>query len=188
MPGLELHVLATGSVEGGEFPDTSRGEAINNESIVLQLVYGGRRVLLTGDIGQGAENMFVARYCPEGPDACPRLRSDVLKVPHHGSADFTPRLFDAVRPTWAVVSADFENGKHCLPRIEPLEALVKRNVALYSTSAEGQEDVVLEIQPNGDMTWHAPSRDIFAWRKEHRQCLPETLPQGGQGLAPRVAR
>ncbi|HEU5171304.1 MAG TPA: hypothetical protein VFU46_12240 [Gemmatimonadales bacterium] len=37
--------------------------------------------------------------------------SEVLKVPHHGSADFAPRMLEAVRPVVSVVSSGDENAQ-----------------------------------------------------------------------------
>jgi hypothetical protein len=38
------------------------------------------------------------------------LAAEVLKVPHHGSADFSPRILEAIRPVVSVVSSGDENS------------------------------------------------------------------------------
>ena len=37
------------------------------------------------------------------------LEAEILKVPHHGSADFSPRIFERIRPVVSVVSSGDEN-------------------------------------------------------------------------------
>ncbi|MGH8774811.1 MAG: ComEC/Rec2 family competence protein [Jiangellaceae bacterium] len=51
------------------------GSAANNASVVLDVVAGGARILLTGDIEPEAQRALVRHE--------PRLEADVLKVPHH---------------------------------------------------------------------------------------------------------
>jgi hypothetical protein len=38
------------------------------------------------------------------------LTAEVLKVPHHGSADFSPRILEAIKPVVSVVSSGDENA------------------------------------------------------------------------------
>src|SRR4030095_3620943 len=101
-PGLKVTVLATGSATGGEFPDLPDGSNINNDSLGFMLEFGGKRILLTGDIEAGADKKLVQRLCEHGdPAHCPALRADVLKVPHHGSAKFDTEFLAATHPAWA---------------------------------------------------------------------------------------
>lgn len=165
--GLTLGVLATGSPTGGQFPDTKDGTDINNDSLILMLEYAGRRLLLTGDIEIDAGESLVNTYCPsQDPTTCPQLHADVLKVPHHGSASFAPGFFTAVSPEWAVTSAAFESSAHCLPRVEPNDALIALGAKLISTSADGNEHAVLTVAKTGAMSWAMPTKEIFAWRKK----------------------
>jgi len=57
--GLEVTVLWS----GGHFPDTPQGTDINNDSVVLMVSFGGKRLLLTGDIETEAEEALVQKYC-----------------------------------------------------------------------------------------------------------------------------
>jgi competence protein ComEC len=69
----------------------------NNDSIVLQLQFGGRSILLTADIESPAENRILqSRH---------DLRADVVKVAHHGSKTSSTQSFiAATRPAFAVIS------------------------------------------------------------------------------------
>jgi competence protein ComEC len=74
----------------------------NDGSIVLRITYGGRSVLLTGDIEARAEARLV--------DSGRSLAADVLKAPHHGSrTSSTPRFVERVRPGVVVFSVGDQN-------------------------------------------------------------------------------
>ncbi|MPZ50762.1 MAG: MBL fold metallo-hydrolase, partial [Dehalococcoidia bacterium] len=78
------------------------GGALNDNSVVLRLIYGGVSFLLTGDIEAAGERALMA-----GGGA---LRSTVLKVAHHGSDGSTASVFlDAISPEVAVISAGEDN-------------------------------------------------------------------------------
>jgi competence protein ComEC len=69
----------------------------NDDSLVLRVRYGSRVFLLTGDIERDAEAALVASR--------DELRSDVVKVAHHGSRTSSTEPFvAAVRPSVAVLS------------------------------------------------------------------------------------
>ena len=79
------------------------GSAPNNNGVVMRLVYGEVSFLLTADIEAEAESRLL-RNVPSF------LKSNVLKVPHHGSkTSTTPRFLAAVSPVAAVVSAGAGN-------------------------------------------------------------------------------
>ncbi len=81
---------------GGDF--APRG---NESSCVLKVSASGGSVLITGDIEARGESA-VARTG--------ELASDVVIVPHHGSATSSSQAFvDAVRPKLALVSAGYAN-------------------------------------------------------------------------------
>lgn len=69
----------------------------NNRSLVLRLIYGTRKILLTGDIEKEAEKELL--NFPEFLDA------DVIKVAHHGSrTSSTAEFIGATRAKLAVIS------------------------------------------------------------------------------------
>jgi len=86
----------------------------NNDSLVLRVRYGSRAFLLTGDIERDAETALLA--------AEDDLRSDVVKVAHHGSrTSSTGSFVAAVRPSIAVISVG-----HTSPFGHPDKGVVSR--------------------------------------------------------------
>lgn len=76
---------------------------LNNCSVVSRLVFAERSVLLTGDAEAEVEAKLV--------DANITIRSDFLKVGHHGSnTSSTPEFLSAVRPTAAFISCGVDNS------------------------------------------------------------------------------
>jgi competence protein ComEC len=82
--------------------DTSPDAASdNNHSVVVRIVYGNRAFLLTGDIESDAERQLLA--------GGGTVRSDVVKVPHHGSRTSSINEFvQATGAEYAVISV----GRH----------------------------------------------------------------------------
>ncbi len=69
----------------------------NDESLVLQLRFGNRTILMTGDVEKQGE-ASILEYSED-------LRADVVKVGHHGSRTSSTQSFvAAVRPMLAIVS------------------------------------------------------------------------------------
>lgn len=83
----------------------SASHTINGHSIVLRLTYGHVRFLLGADLNEESEDRLLTNATKEGFS----LAAEILKVPHHGSADFSPRMLEAVKPVVSVVSSGDEN-------------------------------------------------------------------------------
>lgn len=110
IPGVPRHVTAVG--ESFALGDTS-AEVLwppadeppagdrNGVSVVLRATVRGVRLLLTGDVGAEAQQRLL-RLSPD-------VAADVLKVPHHGSADQDPRFIEAVGARVATISAGEDN-------------------------------------------------------------------------------
>jgi competence protein ComEC len=128
------------------WPDDVRSTAahsaadLNDQSLVLRFTYAGTRVLFAGDIGTRPEKTLVT--C--SADA---LRSDVLKVPHHGSdTSSTAAFLDAVAPRLAVVSSGWHDRFH-LPRPAVLARYAARRCQVLRTDRDGA--VTLRIGADG---------------------------------------
>ncbi|MGD8912511.1 MAG: MBL fold metallo-hydrolase [Candidatus Thiodiazotropha sp.] len=76
---------------------------INGNSVVFRMIYGKFSMLFTGDINKVAQESLLATI---GSQANARLDCDVLKLPHHGSAD-SSKVFlqrDGFHPVLSVAS------------------------------------------------------------------------------------
>jgi competence protein ComEC len=93
-------------------PADGAPRTLNDSSLTLHIGPRGGGVLLTGDIEARAEGRLV-----EAPE---RLRSAVLKVPHHGSRTSShPAFVAAVAPAVAVMSVGADNRYHLpAPEVE----------------------------------------------------------------------
>jgi len=90
-----------------EFKGFDAGHTINGHSVVFRLRYKGFSFLFSGDLNDEASRIL-ARAHQKGDI---NLRSDVFKVPHHGSADFSGAFFQMVSPIISVVSSGDESAK-----------------------------------------------------------------------------
>jgi len=111
----------------------------NANSIVARLSYGDHSVLFTGD----AEPETEAHFMRLGTD----LRSDVLKVGHHGSrySSTTPFL-SRVRPKLAVISCG-KNNPYRHPGPETLDRLKEAGAQIARTDLEGE--IVVRLSSSG---------------------------------------
>ena len=100
---------------------------INDSSIVLKITYGKNSFLLTGDATSNVERKI---YNED-------IKSDVLKVAHHGSSYSSTDVFlDKVKPYYAVISVG-KNNIYNHPSNKTLEKLNKRNIKVYRTDLDG---------------------------------------------------
>lgn len=102
---------------------------INDNSIVTKLQAGNTSFLFTGDAEEPAEHSMIA--------AGLNLKSDILKVGHHGSYTATSQTFlDTVSPTGAIISVGFDN-RYGHPHNVTLDKLEAKGVNIYTTLASG---------------------------------------------------
>jgi beta-lactamase superfamily II metal-dependent hydrolase len=83
----------------------SASHTVNGHSIVLKLTYGNVRFMFGADLNEESEESLLERSRADNVS----LAAEVLKVPHHGSADFSPRILEAIRPVVSVVSSGDES-------------------------------------------------------------------------------
>jgi len=116
-----------------EPPDAGTG--INNVSLVLDVRFGARRLLLMGDVEEEIDPQLIAGGVVDAG------RLDVLKVAHHGSrTSSTAAFLDAVRPRVAIVSAGAGNP-YGHPTAQTLERLRAAGARTYRTDRDGSVTV-----------------------------------------------
>lgn len=105
------------------FRGYSASHTINGHSIVFRLSYGGFSYLFCGDLNDQASRTLAREHNAGNLN----LRSDVFKVPHHGSADFSGAFIQCVSPVVSIVSSGDENARkeYIHPRATLIGALGK---------------------------------------------------------------
>ena len=133
--GVDISVLAP--TPAYENP----GSPINNDSLVLRMVFGQSSVLLEGDAEAPSERTMIdasrsGRGLALGPDT-------LLKVGHHGSrTSTTPEFLSLVAPQDAVISVGAANTfGH--PRPEIIQRLADAHARLFRTDRLGLTTFVL---------------------------------------------
>jgi competence protein ComEC len=110
-------------------PNSPSYPDLNNYSIVIRLVYGNTSFLFTGDAQTDSEKEMLIRNLT--------LKSDVLKVGHHGSSTSTSNEFLlAVSPRYAVISVGKDND-YGHPHPGTLAKLNAAGVQTYRTDLNG---------------------------------------------------
>lgn len=112
---------------------------LNNNSIVCNLHYKNFSMLFTGDIEKIAENEILNYYSSNSK----LLKSNILKVGHHGSkTSSTKEFLDVVRPKIAVIGVG-KNNNFGHPNIDVLKRLEDLNASVYRTDLCGE--ITIEI-------------------------------------------
>jgi competence protein ComEC len=158
---VEAHAIPTVIASAGQWADLGQGlmlevlnpqpelvqgsvDDLNNNCIVLRLLYGEVSFLLTCDIAAEGEQALLA----SGAD----LRASVLKVGHHGSDDSsTPAFLAAVQAGVAVVSSGASNA---YGHPSPTTLLRLAGLPLLRTDANGS----VRFETDGRRLWLEPQR------------------------------
>ncbi len=113
----------------------------NDDSLVMKLSYGEVDILFTGDIEATAETRLVASRQD--------LRSEVIKVPHHGSrTSSTTQFLDAVQPRYAIFSLGQRN-RFQFPHTEVVARYQERNCVQLRTDQLG----AITLKTDGVRCW-----------------------------------
>lgn len=116
---------------------------LNNNAMVMKLRYGKFSMLFTGDIEAIAEEKILDFYKEKGESI---LKSDVLKVAHHGSKTSTTQsFFEKVNPKICLIGVG-KNNMFGHPTAEVLERI--NGTKIYRTDENGE--IILEVECNGD--------------------------------------
>ncbi|WP_455385756.1 DNA internalization-related competence protein ComEC/Rec2 [Acidihalobacter prosperus] len=112
------------------YPSAANGGARNDRSCVLRISSAGGSALLLSDIEAEAERGLVGEW--DG-----QLASDVMIVPHHGSATSSTGLFlDAVHPRLALLSRGFGN-RFGFPKASVMQRYASRGIEVADTARSG---------------------------------------------------
>ena len=126
------------------WPDSQKmisDNAINNNSLVCKLNYKNYSMLFTGDIEAIAEKAILKKYSKN----LNILKSDILKVAHHGSKTSSITEFiEKIKPKYAIIGVG-EDNKFGHPSDNTIQNLEKANIRIYRTDKMGE----IEIKTNG---------------------------------------
>jgi competence protein ComEC len=129
--GEELHIGAARiHVLHPPSPDWERQRVRNDDSVVLEVLYGDVAFLLTGDVGSDVERAIAPHLVP--------AKTRILKVAHHGSRTSTsPELLEAWQPQIALISCGRGNPfGHPAPEV--VARLEAAGAAIYRTDRDGE--------------------------------------------------
>lgn len=133
------------------WPRGRRGSCGDNDrSVVISVAFGGRTVLLLGDLEAAGERRLIAEVDAD------HLHADVLKVPHHGSStSSTEALLAVAAPRLAVASAGLAN-RYDFPHAAIVERYAQHGTRLLRTDRDGA--VVVRVTERGGLTAAASRR------------------------------
>ncbi|MBI5700109.1 DNA internalization-related competence protein ComEC/Rec2 [Candidatus Saganbacteria bacterium] len=107
--------------------------ALNNNSVVIRLVFGKIAIMLTGDMEKEGEQRVLAMGY--------ELRSQILKAGHHGSRTSSSLEFlEAVQPEAALISVGVKNSYHH-PHPSTLKKFEEMGIRVYRTDLDGNLSV-----------------------------------------------
>lgn len=102
---------------------------LNNYSIACRLSHGNRSFLFMGDIERAAESDML--------NSGAYLKSDVIKVGHHGStSSSTPAFVERVSPEYAVIEVG-EGNSYGHPKKEVVNRFLEHGCKIYTTMDSG---------------------------------------------------
>lgn len=115
-------------ISGQKFKDS------NNTSLVLQVFFGQKSFLFTGDLLQSGEKDILQKSIS--------VDSDVLKVGHHGSKTSTSEEFvNTISPELAVISSG-RNNSYGHPHKIVLDTLNKFGITILRTDVDGDISII----------------------------------------------
>lgn len=117
--------LADGTIKVLSIDNSAQN--LNDTSIVLRLKYKTTSFLFMGDVESKTESKILNK----------ELKSDVLKVGHHGSNTSTSLSFlEKVSPTYAIISVGKDNSYNH-PNDTIIRRLNDKNIKIYRTDKQG---------------------------------------------------
>jgi len=117
------------------------GSVPNNASVVLAARVGGLDVLLLGDVEREAAHDLLLRLRRDPRMSAAATGFEVVKTPHHGSANLDDELMSAVRAPVGIVSVG-EDNEYGHPAAHHLDLLRRLGYTVYRTDRDGDVAVV----------------------------------------------
>ena len=116
---------------------------VHDAMVVSKLVYASTLALLTGDAEKPLEyQLLLSSANPPTRSVRVNLKSDILKVGHHGSKTSTTEDFvRAVSPRFAAISVGRKN-RYGHPHQRTLDTLAKFNIPIFRTDQDGDVEFV----------------------------------------------
>ena len=136
--------LALGEVSAAVWSPARRipdGSVPNNASVVLAARVGTVDALLLGDVEREAAHDLLLRMRREPAMALAATQFEVVKTPHHGSANLDDDLMAAVAAPVGVISVGKDND-YGHPAPHHLDVLRGNGFAVYRTDQRGDVAVV----------------------------------------------
>ncbi len=113
----------------------------NDDSLVFKFFYATATVFFAADMENKLENKLLQKYCPTSTIVCEELKSDYLKVGHHGSDSSSGEKFlQAVGADKAIISVGKNNYGHPSQRI--LKRLQRAGAEILRTDKKG--DIIVK--------------------------------------------
>ena len=130
-------------------PSRTAGEAEDSNDGSIGMLWSSSRLnfLTLADLGEKAQMRIVEQDAGLVSEA--RSRPLVLKVAHHGSADFYPELYEALRAPVALIGVGRENS-YGHPTQRALDSLWLAGSRVFRTDLEG--DIAVSIGAAGELT------------------------------------
>lgn len=124
--------------------ESQRPKNQHDATVVAKLNYGKINVLLTGDIEEEHEAKILDQD----------LKSQILKVPHHGSrTGLLPEFLERVNPEIAIISQGKDN-KYGHPAKETIDKLNAKKIQTFRTETNG----TIELISDGKKYWTKTSK------------------------------
>lgn len=132
-PGIEIDLGEGTNVEVFS-PGKDKYKELNNYSPIMKITYGENSFLFTGDAEKEVEKEVINNGY--------NLKSDVIKVGHHGSTTSTTEEFlNLVNPEIAVISVSKENT-YGHPEKKILDRLKNKNIKILRTDEIGSIEII----------------------------------------------
>lgn len=150
-------------------PSKDNYDGANNSSIVIRLVFGNNSFMFTGDAEELSEFEILSKRIQQS------LKSDILKVGHHGSSSSTSDAFlEAINPKYAVISVGKGNS-YGHPHVETIDKLNKQNIEVFRTDQHG---TIIFTSDGNELSYETTkviNKQAVVQKEPEVQVIPESV-------------